>query len=97
MAYSLLALNVVVRYNFFACAPFLDQYSFPSSSLCHSFLLSGPRRFDPQRGTTHLPVVALQMPPSPQERDFYEELLAARNSWAGPAAGALAREKGDTS
>jgi hypothetical protein len=30
---------------------------------------------DPQRGTTRLPVVALQMPPIPHERDFYEELL----------------------
>ena len=33
--------------------------------------------FDPQRGTTRLPVVALQMPPTPHERDFYEEVLVA--------------------
>ena len=33
--------------------------------------------FDEVRGTTRLPVAAIQMPPTPGERDFYEELLVA--------------------
>jgi DNA polymerase III delta prime subunit len=45
--------------------------------IVHRFLREHGSRFDPQRGTTHLPAVALQMPPTPHERDFYEELLVA--------------------
>ena len=41
------------------------------------FLREHGSHFDPQRGTTRLPVVALQMPPTPHERDFYEEVLVA--------------------
>lgn len=44
------------------------------------FLREHGSRFDPQRGTTWVPVVALQMPPTPQERDFYEELLVAMDA-----------------
>jgi hypothetical protein len=39
------------------------------------FLRENDSHFDEMRGTTRLPVVALQMPPIPHERDFYEELL----------------------
>jgi Bacterial TniB protein len=39
------------------------------------FLRENDSHFDEVRGTTRLPVVALQMPPTPHERDFYEELL----------------------
>ena len=37
------------------------------------FLRENDSHFDEVRGTTRLPVVALQMPPTPHERDFYEE------------------------
>src|ERR1700677_706360 len=33
--------------------------------------------FDKKLGRTRLPVVSIQMPPSPNERDLYEEILAA--------------------
>lgn len=33
--------------------------------------------FDKSLGRTRLPVVSIQMPPSPSERDLYEEILAA--------------------
>ena len=39
------------------------------------FLRENDSHFDEVRGTTRLPVVALQIPPTPHERDFYEELL----------------------
>jgi Bacterial TniB protein len=39
------------------------------------FLRENDSHFDEVRGTTRLPVVALQTPPTPHERDFYEELL----------------------
>ena len=39
------------------------------------FLRENHSHFDEVRGTTRLPVVALQMPSTPHERDFYEELL----------------------
>jgi hypothetical protein len=39
------------------------------------FLRENDSHFDEVRGTTRLPVVALQMPPTPHERDVYEELL----------------------
>jgi DNA polymerase III delta prime subunit len=48
--------------------------------IVHRFVREHGSRFEPQRGTTQLPVVALQMPPSPQERDFYEELLTAMDA-----------------
>jgi hypothetical protein len=39
------------------------------------FLREHDSHFDEVRGTTRLPVGAVQMPPTPGERDFYEELL----------------------
>ena len=41
------------------------------------FLREHDSHFDEVRGTTRLPVAAIQMPPTPGERDFYEELLVA--------------------
>jgi hypothetical protein len=41
------------------------------------FLREHSSHFDEVRGTTRLPVAAVQMPPTPRERDFYEELLVA--------------------
>lgn len=45
--------------------------------LVKRFLRGHGSRFDPRRGATAQPVVNLQMPPRPHERDFYEELLGA--------------------
>jgi hypothetical protein len=41
------------------------------------FLREHGSHFDEVRGTTRLPVATVQMPPTPRERDFYEELLVA--------------------
>ena len=43
--------------------------------IIHRFLRENDSHFDEVRGSTRLPVVALQMPLTPHERDFYEELL----------------------
>jgi hypothetical protein len=45
--------------------------------LVEKFLRDHRSRFDERTGVTRLPVAAIQMPPSPNERDFYEELLVA--------------------
>jgi hypothetical protein len=43
--------------------------------LVEKFLRDHRSRFDEITGLTRLPVACIQMPPSPKERDFYEELL----------------------
>ena len=45
--------------------------------IIQKFLRDNRTHFDKQLGRTRLPVVSIQMPPSPSERDLYEELLAA--------------------
>jgi hypothetical protein len=41
------------------------------------FLRENRSHFDRKLGKTRLPVVSIQMPPAPSERDLYEEILAA--------------------
>lgn len=43
--------------------------------LMEKFLRAHRSCFDESAGVTRLPVVCVQMPPAPNERDFYEELL----------------------
>ena len=43
--------------------------------LVEKFLRDQPSPFDEITGLTRLPVACIQMPPSPNEREFYEELL----------------------
>ena len=45
--------------------------------IIQKFLREHRTHFDKKIGRTRLPVVSIQMPPSPHERDFYEEILAA--------------------
>jgi Bacterial TniB protein len=45
--------------------------------IIQKFLRDNRTHFDKKLGRTRLPVVSIQMPPSPSERDLYEELLAA--------------------
>lgn len=45
--------------------------------IIQKFLRDHRTHFDQALGRTRLPVVSIQMPPSPSERDLYEELLAA--------------------
>ena len=44
--------------------------------IIQKFLRDHRTHFDKKLGRTRLPVVSIQMPPSPGERDFYEEILA---------------------
>jgi Cdc6-like AAA superfamily ATPase len=44
--------------------------------IIQKFLRDNRSRFDAKLGKTRLPVVYIQMPPAPNERDLYEELLA---------------------
>ena len=41
------------------------------------FLRDKRALFDKKLGRTRVPVVSIQMPPAPVERDFYEEILVA--------------------
>jgi Cdc6-like AAA superfamily ATPase len=45
--------------------------------IIQKFLRDHRAHFDKKVGRTRLPVVSIQMPPAPSERDFYEEILAA--------------------
>jgi len=45
--------------------------------IVQKFLREHRSSFDDVTGRTRLPVVAVQMPPAPSERDFYEELLVS--------------------
>ena len=45
------------------------------TSLVQKFLRDYRSSFDAGVGRTRLPVVSIQMPPAPNERDFYEEVL----------------------
>ena len=44
--------------------------------IIQKFMRDHRGRFDQKHGKTRLPVVAIQMPPTPTERDLYEEILA---------------------
>ncbi len=45
--------------------------------IVQKFVRDHPPVFDELRGTTRVPVVAMQMPPEPLEHDFCEEFLMA--------------------
>lgn len=45
--------------------------------IIQKFLRDNRSHFDRKLGKTRLPVVSIQMPPAPSERDLYEEILAA--------------------
>src|SRR5271166_5568557 len=45
--------------------------------IVQKFLREHRSGFDDVTGRTRLPVVAVQMPPAPSERDLYEELLVS--------------------
>jgi len=44
--------------------------------IVQKFLRDNQAHFDKRLGKTRAPVVFIQMPPTPTERDLYEELLA---------------------
>src|SRR5260370_11246484 len=47
------------------------------TSLVQKFLRDYRSSFDAVLGRTRLPVVSIQMPPAPNEREFYEEILVS--------------------
>jgi Bacterial TniB protein len=61
------------------------------TKLIRKFMREHPQHFDRATGVTSMPVVAFQMPPSPEENLFYEELHRAiggpdvRDNWPGRA------------
>ncbi len=62
------------------------------TKIIRKFLRDHPARFDTGTGVTSMPVVAMQMPAEPVERDVYSELLAALGA-PGPIDGAAHRQK----
>lgn len=47
------------------------------TKIIRKFVRDHPARFDGRTGITTSPVVTMQMPPEPEEKSFYEELLGA--------------------
>jgi hypothetical protein len=62
------------------------------TKIIRKFLRDHPARFDSAAGVTTMPVVAMQMPAEPIERDVYAELLTALGA-PGPIDGATNRQK----
>ncbi|NIJ42814.1 hypothetical protein FHS78_003122 [Parvibaculum indicum] len=62
------------------------------TKIIRKFLRDHPASFDQGTGVTSMPVVAMQMPAEPIERDIYSELLTALGA-PGPADGATHRQK----
>lgn len=62
------------------------------TKIIRKFLRDHPACFDQGTGVTSMPVVAMQMPAEPIERDIYSELLMALGA-PGPADGATHRQK----
>lgn len=62
------------------------------TKIIRKFLRDHPACFDQGTGVTTMPVVAMQMPAEPIERDIYSELLTALGA-PGPADGATYRQK----
>jgi replication-associated recombination protein RarA len=50
------------------------------TKILRKFLRESPNTFDQRTGVTHMPIVSMQMPPEPEEKSFYEELLHALDS-----------------
>jgi Bacterial TniB protein len=47
------------------------------TKILRKFIRDHPSRFDGRTGVTVAPVVIMQMPPEPDEKSFYDELLGA--------------------
>ena len=62
------------------------------TKIIRKFLRGHPARFDQGAGVTTMPVVAMQMPAEPIERDVYSDLLAALGA-PGPIEGPAHRQK----
>ena len=62
------------------------------TKIVRKFLRDHPASFDQRTGVTTMPVVAMQMPAEPVERDIYSELLAALGA-PGPTDGTTHRLK----
>lgn len=62
------------------------------TKIVRKFLRDHPASFDQRTGVTTMPVVAMQMPAEPVERDIYSELLAALGA-PGPTDGTTYRLK----
>jgi hypothetical protein len=62
------------------------------TKIIRKFLRDHPACFDEGTGITSMPVVAMQMPAEPVERDIYSELLAALGA-PGPTDGTAQRQK----
>jgi len=58
--------------------------------IIQKFLRDNRSSFDEITGTTRVPVAAIQMPPAPSERDFYEELLVGLHTVVPAALSATA-------
>ena len=51
--------------------------------IIQNFLRDNRPRFDKRLGRTRVPVVSIQMPPAPSERDLYEEILGGMSGVFG--------------
>ena len=66
------------------CLALYGSTGMGKTRIVQKFLRDNRARFDKKLGRTRLPVVSIQMPPEPNLRDLYEEILAGRGGVFSP-------------
>ena len=59
------------------CLAIYGSIGMGKTRIIQKFLRDNRAHFDKKLGRTRLPVVSIQMPPTPYPRDLYEEILVA--------------------
>jgi hypothetical protein len=66
------------------CLAIYGSTGMDKTRIIQKFLRDNRAHFDKKLGRTRLPVVCIQMPPEPHQRDLYEEILAAMGGVFSP-------------
>jgi hypothetical protein len=69
------------------CLALYGSTGMGKTRIVQKFLRDNRARFDKKLGRTRLPVVSIQMPPEPNLRDLYEEILAGMGGVFSPGTG----------